>query len=311
MKKICAVMLLMVLLVTLASCRVNRRGGEVSGWDDKAYQIGDAEITDVIDTIDIGWSSGSVTVVPAKGKNITLTEVITGTVTDEKRMHWQVEGKTLRIRYSAPGMNITLPMNCEKRLTVAVPENVQLTGLSISSASAQVNVEGIAADRMALASASGRLDITADARDMSISTASGKVVLKQQGTMDSLALSTASGKVEADLAHVKDAAMSSASGSFVIKAGAAETLTVQTASGKINCSFASTPKKVRLECTSGDVTLAMPEANGFTARVETGSGSFDTGIAVRKQGKTYLCGDGKAEIDISTTSGDVFISQSK
>ena len=65
--------------------------------------------------------------------------------------------------------------------------------------------------------------------------------------------------------------------------------------------------ELKIHSTSGAVTAYLPEKPGFTCSVDTTSGSFGSGIALAKDGKNYVCGDGSAKCDIDTTSGDVRI----
>ena len=66
-------------------------------------------------------------------------------------------------------------------------------------------------------------------------------------------------------------------------------------------------EELDIRATSGNVTAHLPAAPGFTARVETTSGDFSHTLPLASQGKTYLCGDGSAKVEIHTTSGSVKI----
>ena len=65
----------------------------------------------------------------------------------------------------------------------------------------------------------------------------------------------------------------------------------------------------RYSITSGDVTLKLPEAPGFTCRIDTMPSRFSSDLALEKSGDTYTFGDGSARCFIDTTSGNIRITK--
>ena len=51
----------------------------------------------------------------------------------------------------------------------------------------------------------------------------------------------------------------------------------------------------------------LPEDADFTASVHSTSGDFESGFALRRDGGCYICGSGRADVRIETTSGDASI----
>ena len=58
---------------------------------------------------------------------------------------------------------------------------------------------------------------------------------------------------------------------------------------------------------SGNITLTIPEGNGFTAELDTVSGKFNCDLPVIMRGDKRIHGDGSAEFEFDTTSADVTV----
>ena len=82
---------------------------------------------------------------------------------------------------------------------------------------------------------------------------------------------------------------------------------VHSVSGKVEIETADKLEKCKIKTASGDVRLVLPEALGFTAIIDTASGSFESSVPVKKAGGEYIAGTGGASISIDTASGDIKI----
>jgi DUF4097 and DUF4098 domain-containing protein YvlB len=96
---------------------------------------------------------------------------------------------------------------------------------------------------------------------------------------------SSSGDIDADIGGVKRAALSSTSGHVHVAFDRFDALNIST--------------------TSGDVRADLPEKPGFTAALKVTSGDIDSDLPLTRMDKTWVCGDGSAELSISTTSGDI------
>ena len=88
-----------------------------------------------------------------------------------------------------------------------------------------------------------------------------------------------------------------------------DSLAANAASGDISCGLEAVPSECRLHAVSSRVSLGLPENSDFTADISTTSGDFESDFELKKDGRTYICGSGSADIEIDTTSGDVSIRQ--
>ena len=252
----------------------------------KQYIAGDAVIDGKVQALEIDWISGSVSVTASPDDTVTITEITDKSLNDDMRVHWWLDGSTLRIKFCASGLKLYSNYG-KKALTVSVPETLLLSELDIDSASADVRVNA------------------AGAKTIRVDTASGDVTFDNSCDMQSIRIDTASGKQSITAGHVETAKLNSASGSIRITADTIENLNVNTASGDIRCNLQEAPDECRIDTASGKVEVGLPEDAGFTLKVSTASGRLNSDFAMKKTDKTYTCGDGEGRIKIDTASGNI------
>ena len=263
--------------------------GSVTYVDSDKYTIGDAEITEKIENIEIDWPSGSVSVISHSENTFTLSEKAEDEISDEFRLHWWLEDTTLHVKFAASGASLRLFGTLHKDMTLAVPEALYFDDVTIRAASAKIDVRDLVAETLSVSTASGDMNIGCAANIIRLNSASGKVQLNQEDEVGEVSIDTASGKIDVNLGRVDRTSVESASGKIKVMAVSVDSLSAK--------------------ATSGDVTLLLPDDSDFTANISTTSGEFESDFALKKDGSTYICGRGSADIDIETTSGDVSIWQ--
>lgn len=286
MKKLVCVAMLIALCLLLCSC-----GGMAYHYSDsRHYTAGAADIDKRVEKLDIGWLDGTVTVEYHNGSDIELSE--TGAGRSEKdQLHWYLEGRTLHVRYAASGQALVGVKN--KGLTVKLPRGLELDEVKIAVTSAEVAADGV------------------DAEKIHIQSASGRVALRQYGSADEIKLDTASGNVAIACENTDRLTVNSASGQVIVDAIHADDVNVHTASGAMTLQFADVPERVNCDSVSGNVTVLWPEKEGFTADVDTISGSVGGGLRLDKTDRDdYRYLNGGCRIDVNTVSGNVYFEQS-
>jgi len=98
------------------------------------------------------------------------------------------------------------------------------------------------------------------------------------------------------------------SADFTLECSSVARIDVETVSGKIEVRAKACPSKLDFESVSGDMKLFVPSSSGFTATFGSVSGKMNCTIPVTLSGKKYIAGDGKADFDFDTVSGDVTVS---
>ena len=317
---------LIVCLVLLATAALFLFGGKLgtSYADADKYTAGDAEITSPVENLEVNWTSGSVNLVYHSGSSITVSETAGRGLADNDRLRWWLDGTTLKIQFCSPGFRLF--RNLQKTLTVSLPEGMKLKSATINGTSADLNIPSLSADDVVLHTTSGNIAASAEAKNLAVTATSGSIDLHQAGFAEAVSLSVTSGDISAALdsagsveagttsgdigltltGSVKTLLLHSTSGNITSSAAETEKAECASTSGSINARF-SAVSELKLGSTSGNVTASLPENPGFTCKVKTTSGTFSSALELRKDGDTYLCGDGSGRYSISTTSGNVRI----
>lgn len=216
----------------------------------------------------IEWGSGSVKVVPVdEGDTIEVVETSPTGLNRGQQMRWSLSGGMLRIEY---GSWFSCFGMGRKDLEVRIPQSCadQMETVDINGASGSYDVQGLTCERLDLDLASGQMDV----RDMAAKT---------------LQIDVASGDM-------------SVAGRFSERVG------VKTASGqaRVTCDDVC-PSTINADVASGFTSIAIPENEGFTARVDKASGTFSSAFQTMQQGSGYVYGDGSATVSVRLASGEV------
>lgn len=308
MKRRLARIMLIVLAFTVLCCL----GGcasfdSVTYANADQYTAGDTEITEKVENIEIDWLTGNVSVVPHSGNTVLVSEKAEAGMPEELRVHWWLEGATLHVKFAASGTGFRQFHAWHKDLIVTVPETLSLDDVVIQAASAEIEARDLAAETLSVSTASGDMDICCTANTIRLKSASGNLQLTQQEQAREISMDTASGIINANLAHVDEAYFESSSGKINVTAASVDSFSAKTASGNITCALDPVPSVCKLHTVSGKVTLSLPADADFAASIRTTSGDVESDFALQKDGRTYICGSGSADIDIETTSGSIAI----
>ncbi|MBS7316694.1 MAG: DUF4097 family beta strand repeat protein [Clostridiaceae bacterium] len=308
MKRRLARIMLIVLAFTVLCCLSGCASFDsVTYANADQYTAGDAEITEKVENIEIDWLTGNVSVVPHSENTVLVSEKAEAGMPEELRVHWWLEGTTLRVKFAASGTGFRQFHAWHKDLIVTVPETLSLDDVVIQAASAEIEARDLAAETLSVSTASGDMDIYCTANTIRLKSASGNLQLTQQEQAREISMDTASGIINANLAHVDEAYFESSSGKINVTAASVDSFSAKTASGNITCALAPVPSVCKLHTVSGKVTLSLPADADFAASIRTTSGDVESDFALQKDGRTYICGSGSADIDIETTSGSIAI----
>ena len=292
MKKIIALLILFALAGSLSGCGRGLLGldlgfGNSFVYDHAGkYTAGDGVIDETVKKLDIDWLSGSVSVVAGKGDSVLIREAAGGKIDKDMRVHWWLDGTTLRVKFCASGLKPRI-YHGKKDLTVTVPETLSLSAISVDSASAEVSVLGASMD------------------ELSVDTASGAIRVDTDCGLESLRTDSASGEQDIKVRSAVSAELDAASGKISLTADTVRNLDIDTASGDVLCRLRETPDDGSIDTASGKVAVVLPEDAAFTLKLSTASGKMNSDFAMKKSGSTYVCGSGDGRLHIDTASGAV------
>ncbi len=234
------------------------------------YNVGGGTVTDEFHSIKVNWTNGKINIESYDGEDTVISE--TEVAEKENKLRWRVEDGVLKIQQMAAGMRFGLKKTPKKTLTVKIPSSAaeKLKSVNTDSVSAEVNIIGVAA--------SGKIEID---------TVSGSAELKNIKTAR-LDIDTVSGEVNAE--------------------GEISELESDSVSGDITVSSAIPLEKLDCDSTSGNIRLTIPKNSGFTLKADTVSGDISCGLpAVSESKNRRVCGDGSADFETDTVSGDLII----
>lgn len=142
--------------------------GNSSFWTDvifpneSEYAVGNGSVTETVESISLEWVNGEVCIVYYDGATIEISETKKGVTSDDLLLRYRAKDSTLDIRYAKNGRwNI---FNVEKDLTVKIPAGTQLKNVTIDCVSANVSLDGLAVNELAVQTVSGEIESTATIR---------------------------------------------------------------------------------------------------------------------------------------------------
>jgi len=216
--------------------------------------------------MEIEWIAGSVTILEGDTDQILLSE--SGRYDASEAMVFHQNGSKLTIEYQKQDVYIGLYSAPEKDLTITVPRDWEGISISLDTASARLNMNGITV------------------REVELDSASGGAVF-ENCAIEELDVETASGDVEFS--------------------GTLNTLDYDSASAELHAVFRNVPRSLDMDTASGDVDITLPADSGFTAEVDSVSGDFSSDFDYSQRDDRYIAGDGSCRIDLSAMSGNVSI----
>lgn len=244
-----------------------------------------------VKSIDINWASGTVEIINGDTDKVEISENVSYDKDDDNAMRWSLDDGKLKIYESKNiyGFNwFSFGSTGAKKLTVALPESVMLDDFDISTASAEVYAESINADTLDIETASGKI----------------KVDSFEGNSAD---ISTASGTIEFNRVLANDVDVETVSGECTVT-GKIENLNVSGVSAVLNLTVGQNNREINAETVSGNVNIKTNcDESGFTANYSSVSGNFSSDFAGTNKNGKFIYGNGKADYNISTVSGNIDI----
>lgn len=227
-----------------------------------------------VESLDIDWASGSVTVAAYRGDKLIVSEIASSVLSENQRLRWRLSGGKLTILCCAQNQ-LRLP---DKELSVFVPErwigeNIELDGASAALSLMQLTIRG----------------------DLRVDTGSGDVFLTavRAGRAE---IDGASARLYLSELNCGDLDLDTASGSILTEALACGSVDADSASGDVYLAFGEAPRSVEVDSASGDVTLVFPKGTGIALDFDPGSGKLHGEVL-----------SGSLPVEVDTGSGDLTI----
>ena len=236
-----------------------------------------------INTINISWVSGEITVTPHDGNEIRVTEFAQRELRDNEKLRMDKSGGTLTVSFRESGtFRGNMP---RKNLEVLVPRSLSenMTNLSVNTTSGNINVNDFNASTLKLGSVSASINATnITSQTAGINTTSGTITLNNIKT-DKLDTSSVSGALNATEITTQTIEASTTSGSTNIS-GEFERAEVSSVSGITIIKSTIAPSSLNISSVSGNIEVHIPNTENLTANHSAVSGRFSSEIPMAMQG---------------------------
>ena len=271
------------------------------------YVPGTQEITQRVKTIEVDYAEGTIELVPASSKAVTVKETANQDLDDDHKVHTWVDGSTLHVQFSAPKEGLSFS-GITKNLTIELPEKVTLSEVNLRTGSANVSCGNVGIRKLSILGGSSDVKLDCSPRKASIEISSGDVQISSQDKISELKVVTSSGDLHAELGKCREAELLASSGDITLSAKEMSRLTSRVSSGTCTFSFEKEPRKAEIESSSGDIRVELPKKCNLTIKVGTASGDFVYDYPLEKKDEgTYVCGRGTHDMNIGTASGDISV----
>lgn len=297
--------------LALAVALIGCLGGCNFGWEinyiyqngDK-YVAGDREITERIETIDVDYLSGNITISGTDGNAVTIRETSEKQLEDQRKVHTWVDGTTLYVRYCASAKGLDLNF-LKKNLEIQLPAEVKLSDIKVKVSSGDLIYKDLEAETVNVNVSSGDVEVACAAKKMELQVSSGDITVHQHGDSDEIRLKTSSGEifVNAENAGVLD--VHTSSGGVKVDVKTVKDFRSKISSGSGEYKFASEPETIDVSHSSGNALFYFPRESNLTGEFQTSSGKLSYDLAFSKNGDTYVCGNGANYLKVHVSSGNI------
>lgn len=259
---------------------------------------------DNLKELTIDWIGGSVIVELTDNDILQIRETSSTTISEKYALRYGVSGGKLRIQACQKNFIGKLP---KKDLVVSLPRSLSdvLHECKIDTVSASIAAGGLRLDELEVNTVSGKVELSGMiAEEAGIDTVSGPVFLLDSQAK-SLRIDSVSGKIKVN-GDVKKIKTSSVSGPIECNLNGCKEIRANSVSGEVALILTKTPKTLKVDTTSGEVRIALPSDASCAIHMDTMSGKLylnDEAVGA----KQLTLGEGTAEFDIDTMSGNVFI----
>jgi DUF4097 and DUF4098 domain-containing protein YvlB len=260
-----------------------RHSGSLSAHEAGTFAAPGEDVT----SIQIEWVGGDVTIKTSDEDTVRAVQLGPENLKEQDQMQVSLDNGTLTITgpehrgwflfgmrsYDQTSLSLTLPKK-------------QLDRLRVETVSAEISCDALQVKEGNFQSVSGDIDLAGTFEALLLESTSGTI--RGDGlTADSLTAETISGEIDL-------------TGSFA-------DLVTSTTSGDVNLQSDTPLRSFSSNSVSGDVSLTLPEENGFTLEISHVSGGFTSSLPVTSNGDRYVYGDGSAEFQADSVSGDLHI----
>lgn len=240
-------------------------------------------ITDNITDISIEWISDYVDILKSENNEIKIVQKAGEKFPEDKVFSYKVSGGKLSIKDGRKNkFKIGININEGTGLEIYLPEK-KFNSINVSTTSADLDAGTLTAEKLIFNTTSGNIKFSGMFSEVDANSISGNI-RSRDTEVQKLNIDTTSGNARV-------------SGSF-------ERVELNTISGKIEIQSSEMLQSFKSSSVSGDVTLAIPENDGFTIEFDKVSGNIDSEFAFAINGDRHVYKKGGPVFKVDTVSGN-------
>jgi len=248
-------------------------------------QIVRDDISDVL----VDWISGDVNILKSKNNEIKIVQMAGVNFSQDELFSYKINKGKLSIVDGRKGkFKIGININNNGTdLEVYLPED-EFNSININSVSSNITAENIKADKLIFDTTSGDI--------------------KFSGEFSEVDIRTVSGKIKCDNLYAQCVNFDTTSGDIIISGSLTE-LDINTISGDVEIHSSKMIQNIKSNAISGDVSITIPENDGFTIDFDKVSGKLESDFAFITSGDRHTYKNGTLKFSAKAISGDFKISR--
>ncbi|HOJ09214.1 MAG TPA: DUF4097 family beta strand repeat-containing protein [Clostridiales bacterium] len=242
-----------------------------------------------INDVTVDWISGNVDIFKSENNEIKIVQLAGEKFSDNDLFSYKIRGGKLSViderkGKTSIGFNFN-NFNNGSDLEIYLPEK-EFNSIRINTVSSDITSESL------------------NTEILTFSTTSGDVILS--GKFSEVDVKTVSGDIRAENLDVQRIALDTTSGDISLTGSLTE-LDINTISGDAKVYSSDMIKNVKSNAVSGNVTIAIPENDGFTIDFSKVSGNLKSDFALVTNGNRHSYKDGTARFSANSVSGNFTI----
>lgn len=320
------VIALVLLVLFFRFGKVGWGGNNMSSWNfgnrSEFVTVKEETVTSQVKNLSLEWISGQLNVKKSEDASVRIVQTARADFPQDQLFTLSENGGKLSVEDGRGGFRISFFNwnSAASDLTVYLPEQ-EFENFKIRTTSADLEAPGLKSGKIDFGTVSGVIrtdgsfgeaELSTTSGDMDLSgtvegklglyTTSGRISLGDL-TADRLEAKTTSGDLTSDSLRVNTVSAKTVSGVIRLE-GSVNELDANTTSGDVMVMTDVPMTRMNIGTVSGYCSLDMPDNGGFTAKFSKVSGKFKTDFPTTQDGDTYVYGDGSAQFQVKTTSGD-------
>lgn len=319
--KIISFSVIAIALVVILVCGITKKSSgfslNYSGFhysNSKAYEIMRDEMSmDVngINKLEVHWMGGSVNVTRSDDDKIHFFEICDDGIreNEDNLMRYLVKDNKLTIQFCKSRWFVKNKVQRGKELVIKLPTEMvsEVDVASISANIAYKDVDLVTTSYLKIDTVSGNIEISnTNLNTLKIESVSGKINLNSVDCKQEISIDTVSGNINSNNTHTNYFDVDVVSADIRIT-GDINIIDIDNVSGNVRLELNNVPTKIDSDSVSGDITILIPDNEGFKVKLDSVSGELSTNFASVISKKELIYKNGSAYYKFESVSGDVRI----